>query len=163
MWSVCYCLQCDLWPLTSTSTLLLQQRKKPLSFEEPWLSAVHEMCYHGQCSTGNSLYHFLSVIVCLGLQHVIRLRERERAAIICCVCVFINSLYQKTTHLSVGLGEVVLFVECVGFGKRDVSLLLSKWALSAQPRLSHFKTAAMRRKRTPLQHNTQPLNSSVCV
>lgn len=74
-----YCFQRDLWPQPSGSTLLLWRRKKA-SFIWRTLThtAVHETCYHRQRSTGNAVYHFLSVIVCLGLRCVIRLQKRER-------------------------------------------------------------------------------------
>lgn len=105
-------------PARPLTTIVALKEKKKASFIWRTLThtAIHESCYHMQRSTGNAVYHFLSVIVCLGLRRAIRLHTESDAS----EENTHRSCYQ-TPHMSVcsktRLSEE-LFEEREGFGKR---------------------------------------------
>lgn len=69
------------WPLT-TADCCGEGKKASFIWRTLTHTAVHETCYHRQRFTGNAVYHFLSVRVCLGLRFVWSdcRRERERSS-----------------------------------------------------------------------------------
>lgn len=146
--------------VTSDHSRLLWRRKKA-SFIWRTLThtAVHETCYHRQRFTGNAVYHFLSVRVCLGLRFVWSDCRRERdhrrrtptgAAISRRICLSgpKHALSEDDRFVCWSCSSGA-FCRVWGIWKEgSVSLLLSKWAVSDQPRLGHFKTAHSNRERS---------------
>jgi len=65
------------WPLTTADCC--GEGKKAFIWRTLTHTAVHETCYHSQRFTGNAVYHFLSVRVCLGLRCVWSDCRRESA------------------------------------------------------------------------------------
>ncbi len=135
-------------------------------------TAVHESCYHSQRSTGNAVYHFRSVLVCLGLRCVIRSQRESDAS----EENTHRSCYQPP-HMSVCmktplskddrslccLVQVQLFVECEGFGKRGAFHFCFLNELSA---FSQDTVISEERRDTSLHTQTESIersDPSVCL
>lgn len=111
-------------------------------------SVLHGKCYLGQRATGNSVYHFLTVTVCLCLHHMIGLHENSLVYVLCinkkkteCEggahrnCYHTLHMFCSMKTCSIRRWQICLLVSLkLGFLMSGIStsqfhFCLSKWAL----------------------------------